>query len=701
MVNKFKLKAVVSIAMAVIVGSSFFYGADFEAQEILTKEVVSENKTADGGCEYCDGTNINSNAYTYWGRVVNSYLTAVDENMFMRVEYIDETDSTQIEYYDEHYNLLSSNMLRKQLPVFGGFYETAENYFIVTGQTNNNEDDSVEVFRITKYDKNWNEIKSCSLYGANTTVPFDAGSLRMTDNGKYLFIRTCHEMYKSSDGRNHQANVTIQVDMDKMEITDYLTEVANSTVGYVSHSFNQFIKFDDNKLVALDHGDAYPRSICLMKYNKDISDGTFLGNVYPACESINVLSFEGDIGDNYTGASVGGFEISDKAYLIAGNNTESYKGNNATRNVFVGAVSKETEEVSMNYITNYTGSPMALTPHLVDLKNGKFMLLWDEQGEESAEDAVCYTLIDENGQQISDIYKMNSALSSCKPIVNNGKVIWYTWYAENTYFNEISIDDLEKTSIITVTNGHKYENEKIESYSLIKICKRCGAAKEFNLMSSFEAGWTPDKETYAYFYTSSNKYKVDDFAVGNKIYYKIFDKSQKAADEYNIKAEISSPDMAEIVYDGKDEGYLVLKKEGTFEVTFYTELKPEVKQTYTIIAGEENTNNPNDTYEPGDTDSSKDTYEPDDTDNPSDTDDTQGSGNTDLPDNSDIEQEYKYGDVDYNKKIDLLDAKIVLKVSLGIISADVTTLKEADVNLDGKINLLDAKIVLKMALGIK
>ena len=64
----------------------------------------------------------------------------------------------------------------------------------------------------------------------------------MTESDGYLFIRTSHTMYKSSDGYNHQANVTIQVDEKNMNITDSFTKIMNSAYGYVSHSFNQFIK---------------------------------------------------------------------------------------------------------------------------------------------------------------------------------------------------------------------------------------------------------------------------------------------------------------------------------------------------------------------------------------------------------------------------------------------------------------------------
>ena len=64
----------------------------------------------------------------------------------------------------------------------------------------------------------------------------------MTEADGYLFVRTSHQMYLSSDGLRHQANVTIQFDENKLVITDSYTDVMNSKYGYVSHSFNQFIK---------------------------------------------------------------------------------------------------------------------------------------------------------------------------------------------------------------------------------------------------------------------------------------------------------------------------------------------------------------------------------------------------------------------------------------------------------------------------
>ena len=61
--------------------------------------------------------------------------------------------------------------------------------------------------------------------------------------------------------------------------------------------------------------------------------------------------------------------------------------------------------------------------------------------------------------------------------------------------------------------------------------------------------------------------------------------------------------------------------------------------------------------------------------------------------------EYKYVE---DMLRDLLDAKIILKMALGIIrEKDETKLERADVNFDGKVDLYDAKIVLLASLGIK
>lgn len=72
-----------------------------------------------------------------------------------------------------------------------------------------------------------------------------------------------------------------------------------------------------------------------------------------------------------------------------------------------------------------------------------------------------------------------------------------------------------------------------------------------------------------------------------------------------------------------------------------------------------------------------------------------------LTDKVSYEPEYLYGDLDFNNKINLNDARLSLKASLGIINLSDKQKIVADYNKDGKVNLNDVKLILKKALGIK
>ena len=407
-------------------------------------------------CNIYQGNNIEAQDYINWSTVIDSYLVPCSDESIMRVQN-GVSKGILVEYYDAFYNLKKSLTVALELPIFGGFYEMGNYYYILTGQKNPQRSNSVEVFRITKYTKNWQRVSSCGLYGANTTVPFDAGSARMTANGKYLMIRTCHEMYSG-----HQANVTIQVDTDNMTITDSHTEVAFSPYGYVSHSFNQFIESDNGNITTVDHGDAYPREIILYKNE---------GNPDP--KKIPMFSFPGAAGDNYTGASVGSFQISDTSYLVAGN-YDAQLGDYDTRRVFISAVPKAGGTANVIWYSDYQAEGgAAATPYLVKLDNSSFMLMWSCQGY------VYYTKVSGNGQKVGNTYKMKGNLSDCEPQVINGKIIWYTWKNERNVFYEINVNDPSKKDATVIDNGHDFEcGTIVTNGEAVQTCKRCGAQEK-------------------------------------------------------------------------------------------------------------------------------------------------------------------------------------------------------------------------------
>lgn len=521
-------------------------------------------------CESYNGTNIENQNYNRWSNVIDSYLEFTDDGKLMKVQNT-QNDGVTVEYYDTSYNYISGKKIAEELPIFGGFYASKDYYFLVTGQTNSEASADVEGYRITKYDKNWKRIASTGLYDCNTAIPFDAGSCRMDMLNNYLMIRTCHEMYNG-----HQANVTIQVDTTTMTITDSYTIVMNSAYGYVSHSFNQFIKMEGNNIVAVDHGDAHPRSIALLKYPTDASTGKFVPNYYNQCQVIDVMSIPGATGQNTTNATVGGFEISDTSYLVAGNSVVQDDSNltRITRNVYVASVNKSTNAVKTNWITNYSeGETTTRTPQLVKVSDDRYILFW------SRVDTVYYVQIDGEGNKVGNIYSIDGHLSDCVPTIVNNKVVWYTWNDGQIIFYEISLNNLSKTNKTEVNNGHDYINNGVVDGVANLTCQTCGKVTEMNVSTSMSVYWREESGAYGSY--SSSFPSVKD--VGDIMYCLIRYSPTDANSD--IRIVIDNPDIVSVerIDDSNDIMYeLRMKQAGTTTVTVLHKYNPKLKRTYKL-----------------------------------------------------------------------------------------------------------------------
>ncbi len=529
---------------------------------LLPDTMLTAGAAVSTQCNFYAGNNLNSQNYFNWANPIDSYLTAAPDGGFMRFQNGALDGKYLVEYYDSAYNIQKTVQINAELPIFGGFYETETYYFVLTGQENFDELAETECYRITKYDKDWNRLDSAGLYDCNTTIPFDAGSARFAASGSYLLIRTCHEMYTDEGGLNHQANVTIQLDMENMEITDALTAVSNRSHGYVSHSFNQFIHVENGQIISLDHGDAIPRSLALMKYSTDLSDGTFFPRSEAECRLINVVQFpDSDTYHyNYTGASVGGFEISETSYLTA-YAAENYEDNNVdcgTRNIMVGVVNKETDAVTNVQITNYEeGSVSASTPHLVKVSDSCFVILW------SRENNVYYTAIDAAGNPEEICTIEGASLSDCKPIVSDGKLVWYTWNGRTNIFYEIDTTDLSKHSETVIENGHKTEViSKAENPGdeCAVHCTQCGQDFTFATPTDVTIWW---RERGANFASTA----MPQLYVGDTIVYEVeFEGGDPAFLEYEMI--ISDTEHITVYPISPNEAELTLLKEGKYTIEF-------------------------------------------------------------------------------------------------------------------------------------
>ena len=375
----------------------------------------------------CVSENIHAQSYVWnWSQPVRSYLYE-ESGRLHRVEF--QGDYVAVEDYTKDGGILARRDISPELELFGGFF-AGENYnFLAFGQDNQEEDPGKEVIRVVKYSKDWKRLGKVSLYGGNTSIPFQAGSLRWAEDGDRLYLITAHRMFASSDGLNHQANLMMAIDQADMTLTESLDWVSNVSTGYVSHSFNQFILVDGGDIVTLNHGDAYPRSAVVCR----IPGGE--RPFSPAnAEYVDLKTFYGDIGANYTGAALGGFAMSGQRYLAAGSFVpqDERMGYYKTWNVSVLSVDRaelyDTEETAL---TAYPegGAYSASVPQLVKFSDDRFLVIWEryKQGDYSYEPdgTLAYVFVDGRGRALGAVRTASGALSDCQPALVDGAAEWY------------------------------------------------------------------------------------------------------------------------------------------------------------------------------------------------------------------------------------------------------------------------------------
>ncbi len=388
------------------------------AAELLTAYDMDGAKT----------NNASEHDYIRWSKPVNSYLGETDGKL-VRVEYAGGDELT-VEWYSPEGGLLSTGSVEKELPLFGGFYFGQTWNFAVFGQSNPEEKTDLEVLRVVKYDKSMNRLAAVSYYGENTYIPFDAGSLRMAETAGRLYIHTCHEMFQSSDGYHHQANMYFCINESTMQTLDRWTGVMNiSYYGYVSHSFNQFIATDGDYVFRADHGDAHMRGVSITRFNVSADNASNTAYTVP-------LAFAGPTGANSTGAALGGMALSANRVLLAGridSQTGEYDSfsdiySKEQYNIFVISAAKSLAE-SENKVVYITGHAQDAgikmgAPHLTAIGGDRFLLLWEET--ENSATAVKAAVIDENGALQTKIRTLQARLSDCAPLLtSDGMVCWY------------------------------------------------------------------------------------------------------------------------------------------------------------------------------------------------------------------------------------------------------------------------------------
>ena len=154
-----------------------------------------------------------------------------------------------------------------------------------------------------------------------------------------------------------------------------------------------------------------------MQYNTKAGNGKFSGRV----TSTTVQSFPGQIGNNVTGASLGGLAETSSGYVVAYN----YNGTGGSSPdeclVYLAYVPKRGGSATVHALSSSWGT----TPHLVPTGLNGGYILWNEKSDSFANDTLYYASYDSGGN-VGTVRSTTASLSDCAPTFYNGKVVWYT-----------------------------------------------------------------------------------------------------------------------------------------------------------------------------------------------------------------------------------------------------------------------------------
>ena len=424
------------------------FGVEWEESEnkIMLYSTTPENSYRVGSSGI-SRANARGTTFGRWEKEIKSYIFTDSAGNIATLKVGREATNYEKEKiivttFDKDFKITSRRQIPFELESFGAFYSGKDYNYIAFGQNNPEENDSKEVVRIVRYDKDFDKVDDVRVRNCFTIAPFEKAA-RMDENDEYLVLHMGRTRYTTDDGLNHQSQLTIIVEKATMRVVNDLGVFQKN---HVSHSFNQFVKFDGNNHVLVDHGDAYPRSIVLNKYD---------GSTYSPRKGIDLFAIPGKIGANCTGVSVGGFEVSNSHYLVAINSIDHSLATEYTdyliegleidqRNIILCAVPKQgtfEPHIRPKTLAKYVGTnKIGSIPHLVKISGESFMVLWQEFDINKKTGVLRYVFLDGSGNPVSQTLTLTDyVLSECQPIVYNGSVVWATDYREYSIIHTIPL----------------------------------------------------------------------------------------------------------------------------------------------------------------------------------------------------------------------------------------------------------------------
>lgn len=382
----------------------------------------------------------------------------------------------------------------------GCIYQAQDgNYYIATG----NASGSSIAYYISKYNSNWELIKTTQIGKDEsfTNEAFYAGNCDMAVSGKHLIVHTSKHR---TDG--HQSNITFYINTDTMEVEYNGGEFGN---WYTSHSFNQFVKSQGNQIFMIDQGDAYPRAIYFQKFQLMEENGQIEETDE---KQLYLMEFKGEIGQNYTGTTIDGFELGSQHHVVVGASIphpsfatdtafDNYVG---PTNLYVSLIDKSGESSSLKWLTNYKGNTSVDGVRVLKINDDEFAILYGtttKKNDEYVSGKTHCMIIDSNGNIQKNVSVDQPFICNSEASMNGSTIIWAN-YKENSLGrflvkNEWNIKT-GKLETVNIQTGFKSKIKRLEGDKT----RECKVGKKIKL----------NTEIY------SSIFKKDEFATGSVVW---------------------------------------------------------------------------------------------------------------------------------------------------------------------------------------
>jgi len=278
-----------------------------------------------------------------------------------------DKDNVKIYEYSSDMTFIKTLKFTKELEKVGAFTkDNYGNYYIFYGKDVDGNGKTEKNMALVKYSPSGEKLleswqQAYDINNDNDVMkPFDAGTCRLEISGDMIAVCFARQMFNG-----HQAQSESIFNINTFE---KLSGRDKMGVLYVSHSFNQFILPINKGFAFAGLGDGYPRAF---SFGKTVEGQP--GKV------IDSFAFSGDLGENYTGAELGGLAKTPKGYIFAGTYERKNPDIISSRNLFLQIINEDMTTISDPiWITNYDdrNSENAVSPQIVQIDESKYLLLW-------------------------------------------------------------------------------------------------------------------------------------------------------------------------------------------------------------------------------------------------------------------------------------------------------------------------------------